>query len=251
MGTGGGAVGVCPAHPRIKKMINTSKIYKMRIVFRMDVLKAENRNVFNAVRKMVLASGLPVEPAKVNKNWPRLSYGPAPAQGQWAEREYLDIYLQESVPVADVKQRLEAVAPEGLCLLSIQRVPYPLPSVQNLAAAARYRVQGDFTSLNVSGRKWEEFIGTGRMLVSLRAENGIIITLDAAPYLVDFHWQASDDFCCTLQRVQDKWLRPEWLIAAWLGIEIPAEEEPFTLAALQFTRQCLLWRDSQGELHPI
>ena len=78
-------------------MINTSKIYKMRIVLRVGNWPAEIQSVFNAVRSMVLASELPVEPAKVNKNWPRLSYGPQVAVGQHAEREYLDIYLQEMI----------------------------------------------------------------------------------------------------------------------------------------------------------
>ena len=223
----------------------------MRIVFRWDILKAETQNSFNAVRKMVLASGLPVEPAKVNKNWPRLSYGPSPAQGQRAEREYLDIYLREFVSAADAKQRLQAVAPKGLTLMSAERVPYPLPSVQNLATAARYLVQGDFSRFTAPGREWETFIGSGPILITRRAENGIAVTLDAAPYLVDSYTQAPNEILCTLQRVQDKWMRPEWLIATWLGVEIPAQEEAFALDGILVTRQCLLWRDSQGELHPI
>ncbi len=223
----------------------------MRIVFRYEVNKTETKNVFNAVRNMVLASGLPVEPAKVNKNWPRLSYGPAPAQGQRAEREYLDIYLREYIPAADVKAKLQTVVPQGFEVISVQRVPYPLPSVQNLAAAAKYRVQGDFSRLNASGRKWETFIGSGQILIQRRAENGLVITLDAAPYVVDSYMAAPDEILCTLQRVQDKWLRPEWLIAAWLGIEIPFADEAFTLEDICITRQSLLWRDSQGGFHVI
>ena len=69
----------------------------MRIVFRGPKNTAGTPFIFNAVRKMVLASGLPFEKAKVNPNWPRLAYGPAPAKGQQAEREYLDIYLTEPV----------------------------------------------------------------------------------------------------------------------------------------------------------
>ena len=223
----------------------------MRIVFREELLPAEDRNTFSAVRKMVLASGLPVEPAKMNKHWPRLSYGPTVAQGQLAEREYLDIYLQELVPAADVKQRLEVVAPRGLHILAVERVPYPLLSVQNLATAARYLVKGDFPGLNTSGRKWETFISAGQILLTRRAENGLAVTLDVAPYLVDASMCASDEILCTLQRVQDKWMRPEWLVAAWLGIEVPFQEEAFTLDGICVTRQCLLWRDSQGELHPL
>lgn len=223
----------------------------MRIVLCEDITQPESRNTFNAVRKMVLRSGLPVEPAKVNKNWPRLSYGPTVAQGQRAQREYLDIYLQEFVPVADVKQRLEAVAPAGLHILTVERVPYPLPSVQNLAAAARYLVQGDFSRFNVSGQEWETFVRADRILITRRAENGLTVTLDGAPYLVDTSVLAPNEILCTLQCVQGKWLRPEWLIAAWLGLEIPAQSDAFVLEGICCTRQCLLWRDSQGQLHEL
>ena len=223
----------------------------MRIVFRYDLFSAEPRNTLNAVRTMVLASGLPAAPAKVGSHRPRLAYGPAPAQGQWAEREYLDIYLQESCCIAQVQERLQSVAPQGLTILEVKRIPVALPCVQNLATAAKYRIQGDFTSLNVSGRKWEAFVRSGRLWVNLRAANGMKFSLDAAPYLLDYAWHAPDDFTCTLQRVQDKWLRPEWLLCAWLGIEALAGGEPFGLPGISVTRQYLLWRDSQGEWHPL
>ena len=132
-------------------MMNTPKIYKIRVVFRWLKNQAD-RNTFNAVRKMVLTAGLPFEPAKVNKNWPRLAYGPSPALGQRAEREYLDIYLQKSIAAEEVQSALEKAAPSGLELLSVRRVPYPLPSVQNLAAAARYRVEGNFSSYQPGGK---------------------------------------------------------------------------------------------------
>ena len=223
----------------------------MRIVFCCEISQTERRNIFDAVRNMVLASGLPFEPAKVNKNWPRLSYGLAPAQGQRAEREYLDIYLHKQVSAADVKQKLEAVAPQGLTIKTVQRVPYPLPSVQNLAAAARYSIRGNFSRLNVSGREWESFISARPILITRRAENGMVVTLDATPYLVDSCRNAPNEILCTLQRVQDKWMRPEWFIAAWLGIEIPFEQEAFTIDGILIVRQCLLWRDSNNELHPL
>jgi len=223
----------------------------MRIVFHADTNALEDGNILNAARTMVLASGLRVVPAKANKTWPRLSYGPAAGQGQRTEREYLDIYLWKLIPAADVKRRLEKAAPKGLQILAVERVPYPLPSVQNLAAAARYLVRGDFSRLNASGRKWETFVGAEHILVTRCAANGVTVTLDAAPYLVDWSMRAPDEILCTLQRVQDKWMRPEWLVAAWLGIEIPAGADVPTLDGICITRQYLLWRDSQGEFHPL
>lgn len=222
----------------------------MRIVFRVVKKTAGTANVFNAVRKMVLASGLPFEPAKINANWPRLSYGPAPAQGICAGREYLDIYLQNKVAADEVRSALIKAAPQGLEIISVERVPYPLPSVQNLAAAARYRLQGDFAPLE-NGRKLEDFVNAARVEVTRRAVNGLACVTDAKPYIVSAQTTAPDEAALTLACVQGKWIKPEWIVAAWLGQEVPAEDEAFSVDSVKVTRECLLWQDSQGLFHPI
>ena len=222
----------------------------MRIVFHC-AKTVEQTNVFNAVRKMVLASGLKFEPAKINKNWPRLAYGPAPATGQRAEREYLDIYLQEPVAAEEVHAALAGAAPKGLELLSVERVPYPLPSVQNLAAAVRYRVKGDFSRFSSTGRKIEELAESGKAVVVRRADNGLSCTTDVLPFLVSAGTLSADEISLTLQKVGEKWMRPEWVVAAWLGVELPAQEDAAVLEDFCFIREGFFWRDSQGELHPI
>lgn len=219
----------------------------MRIVFSW-LQKPENINVFNAVRKMVLSAGLPFEPAKVNKNWPRLAYGPAPAQGQQAEREYLDIYLQTPLSADEVRRSLQAVAPKGMELLQVERVPYPLPSVQNLAAAARYRVKGDFVPYH-PGRKLEDFLAGGRICVARIAANGMRYEKDLSEYVGPAETIAPNEVVFTLRSVEGKWIQPQELIAAWLGIELPAEDEAPTVAGLIFIREGLFWQDCEGNLH--
>ena len=53
-----------------------------------------------------------------------------------------------------------------------------------------------------------------------------------------------------LQRCGDKTAKPEHVIAAWLGVQVPAEAE-FTLERLKFIREALYWRDAAGEPHAI
>lgn len=229
--------------------MNTPKIYKIRVVFRWLKNQAD-RNTFNAVRKMVLTAGLPFEPAKVNKNWPRLAYGPSPALGQRAEREYLDIYLQKSIAAEEVQSALEKAAPSGLELLSVRRVPYPLPSVQNLAAAARYRVEGNFSSYQPR-RKLEEFLSSGRVEITRRAENGLSCVKELSAHIGPCRTISPEVVSLTVLSVQGKWINPEEIIAAWLGLEVPAGEENFTVEGLTFIREGLFWQDSQEEFHLI
>ena len=252
MGAGGRTIRICQAVKGLKEMKDTPKIYKMRIVFRCAENAARDKNVFNAVRKMVLDSGLPYEPAKVNKNWPRLAYGPAPAQGQRAEREYLDIYLREHCSEDGVRQALQQAAPNDLELLQVMRVPYPLPSVQNLAAAVRYRVKGDFSSYISTGQKIEDWAGKGELFVVLRAENGMACQQKITPFLLEAKTLSPDEIELTLAGIDGKWLPPQWFVAAWLGQEISLPNEVCSATeGFTFIRQGFYWKDSQGELHLI
>lgn len=222
----------------------------MRIVFTCAEKSPARLNTFNAVRSMVLASGLPYEPAKVNKNWPRLAYGPAPSMGVRAEREYLDIYLLSAVPAEQVRSSLEQAKPQGLTLLDVQRVPYALPSVQNLAAAAVYRVEGNF-GLFAPDMTAEDFFNAARVDITRWADNGLALVQNAKPYIWKAQTVSNRAVRLTLLNVQGKWERPQTLIAAWLGIDIPAQDEAFTVEGFTFIRESFLWQDSEGEFHPI
>ena len=252
MGIGGGAVGLFAAAARIKKMINTPKIYKMRIEFRLvQEVPADSKHVLNAVRNMILASGLPFTPAQVNNRWPRFAYGPAPATGQRAEREYVDIYLRESCSEETVRQALVQVAPEGLEILHVRRVPYALPSVQKLAAAASYRVYGDASQLAELGRKLQESMQAKSLVVNLRNPDGELRQKELAPGLQAVCCVAPDEVELILVPLSGLWVLPQWYVAAALGVEVPTQDEKFFIAGLSFVRKTIFWRDSQGELHPI
>lgn len=231
-------------------MINAPKIYKMRIVLRGPEKGSGHTNVFNAIRNMVLASGLAFEPAKINKNWPRLAYGPAPAFGQRAEREYADIYLTQPVPVRQVQEALEKALPAGMELISVERVPYALASVQNLAAAARYRVEGNF-ALYGPEKTPEEFFNAPRIEIVRRAENGLTMTENIKPYVAGGQTLSPRAIRLTMQSVEGKWIKPQTAVAAWLGLDVPLQDELFTVEGFTFIREGLFWQDTQGELHLI
>ena len=93
MGAGCGTIVLCAAHWSIKKMINTSKIYKMRIVFHLAPDAPGREDVVGLLRTLVQKSGLPFARAKQNPKAPRIAYGPGIKRGQFAAREYVDIYL--------------------------------------------------------------------------------------------------------------------------------------------------------------
>lgn len=221
----------------------------MRIVLRVDK-KAERRNIFYAVRRMVLASGLPYEPAKVNPNWPRLVYGPSCALSQYAEREYLDIYLKEPVPAVQVRQQLEKSKSAAITLLDVSRVPYAMPAVADLAVAVRYRAEGDFSAF-AAGQTLENYLSASRVEVVRRAENGLTLTFDVKPFVLEAQTDTASVLHLTLSGKNGKWLNPYVVLGAWLGEEIPLKDDAFTLAGIEMVREGFFWQDSQGKLHLI
>lgn len=229
-------------------MINTPKIYKMRVAFTVDGLW-DHKRIFAALRNMVLRSGLPFEPAKVNKNWPRLAYGPALGYAQYSLQEYADIYLSAPFKQQDVLAALQRAAANGVNVLRVQRVPYALPSVSNLAEVQRYSAEGDF-SVYRPACPLEEFCKGKHVNVTLTAANGMKMTQDLKPFILSVSQPAPDKAELLLQRQGDKTAKPEYVLAAWLGVEAPAEAE-FTLERLKIIRQALYWRDAAGELHAI
>ena len=250
MGVGSSAICIRAAHSGIKKMINTSKIYKMRIVFSVSENGLKRQDTFNAVRNMVLRSGLDYEPAKVNAHWPRLSVGPSVGRGQAAEREYIDIYLKTSVPVEQVREQLSKSKPQGVTILDVKRVPYALASVQQLSAAAVWRIEGNFTEY-APVQTIEEWVAAGRLEAVQQANNGMRFATDICPFVRQAHTLGENEIKLTLLSVAQKWINPLVCIYAWLGMDILGPLADLTDERFKVIREGLYWQDSAGDLHLI
>lgn len=220
----------------------------MRIVFTLTE-KGDYAKIFNEIRKAVIKSGLPFEPAKVNKNWPRLAYGPVLGYGQESLGEYLDIYLSRPLPEEEVFRALTAAAGDTVRILRVSRVPYALASVSNLATVSRYLVKGDFKRY-APAKTLGEFLDGKNAQVGFMLENGFTRIMELKPFVIGCEQLEEDCVRLTLQTVGEKSLKPEYAVAAWLGLEIPADGE-FTVPGVKFIREGLYWRDSQGEIRPV
>ncbi len=229
--------------------MNTApKIYKMRIVFTVTG-DWDHKRIFSNLREMVLRSGLPFEPAKVNKNWPRLAYGPVLGYKQQSRGEFADLYFSAPVKEADAQAALSKSAPDGVCVLRVRNLPYALPSVSSLAEVMQYSVQGDF-SFYTPACCAEEFFRGKHVYVTVEALSGMSLQQDLKPFILRVVQPQKDKIELFLQKQGDKTAKPEQVIAAWLNIPVPAETE-FTLSKLKFIREKLYWRDSEGNLHAL
>lgn len=227
-----------------------SKIYKMRIVLQVLPEGPRGKDFLPAVRQMILSSKLAYVPAKINAHWPRLSYGPSIGKGQLALREYIDIYLKTSVPVQQVQESLAAHAPQGIAVLAVHRVPYALASLQQLATAAVYEIEGNF-AMYAPVQTLENYVSATRLESVRRAANSMSVTVDIKPFVRQAHQLDDKRIECTLVSVEEKWMNPLILIYAWLGWEIPLPAEQLTDERFKVIRQGLYWKDSNDALHQI
>ena len=229
-------------------MNHTPKIYKMRVMFTVPD-GWDHQRIFASLRNMVLRSGLPFEPAKVNRNWPRLAYGPALGYGQCSLAEYADLYFSSPVKEDAAMSALSQAAGKAMTVLQVKRVPYALPSVSHLAEVMQYGVKGDWQQYRPS-QPLEAFFGGKHIYLTLQAPNGLTVQQDIKPYILSVKQLSADELELLLQRHLDKTVKPEYVMAAWLNIPVPAEAE-FTIVPLKFTREKLYWRDSEQKLHAI
>ncbi len=194
---------------------------------------------------MIVKSRLAYARAKQNPSAPRIVYGPGVKRGQFATREYVDIYLFASVNAQKVRAKLAAAAPQGMTILEATRIPFTLAGVQQLVSVVEYEVQGDFASYHPQ-QTLENYVSSARLEVTQRAANGVTFTRDIKPFVRRAQTLGPQRVVLTLNRVEEKWMNPLEVISAWLQIDQPSEEE----AGERFTviRQGLYWQDSQGNL---
>ena len=220
----------------------------MRIVFRWDESAPQRQDSLGALREIVLASGLPFAHAKQNPHVARLVYGPSVKRGELAAREYADIYLLSSVSSEQVRTALAQHSLPGFTLLEVQRVPYTLAGVQQLASAVKYQAEGDFSS---APQTLENYVAAARLESVYRAANGMSLLRDMKPYVVSAKTVGPQRIEFLLRSIKEKWMNPLDLLYGWLGIEKSSLEADKTDERFKIIRQGLYWQDSQNVLHLI
>jgi len=123
----------------LKKLrLALSKGEDMRFLSHLDYAQAVERMIRRAAIKMAYSEGF-------NPHM-KISFSSALALGITADVEYLDMDIIEDLTVADVKERLNQVAPPGLQVLDGREMPDRVKKLMAICNYAVYEVSGPVTA---------------------------------------------------------------------------------------------------------
>ncbi len=114
---------------------------RWRLVLRVPAasLPGERPSGVGAWSDSLVMAGLPL--AIAGGRGPRVSAAAPLPLGIRGEREIVDVYLAERLPIADVRARLEAGLPAGVTLLDLHDVWLGGPAAPAAVRAADYRIE--------------------------------------------------------------------------------------------------------------
>jgi len=187
--SGAGASGVATA---TRFRIRFEKGSAMRFTSHLDLMRTWER----ALRR----SGLPLAFSQGHHPHIKMSFGPPLPLGYRSRAEVFDLELSRP-PAVDLAERLDAVLPEGLRLISFRPILYKTPSLMSQLEGASYRVRFPRSFLAAAGVSPDGLLGTldarskeilSRDVVVVRRESeDKVREFDARPSMAALH--ATDD----------------------------------------------------------
>lgn len=184
-----------------------------------------------ALRGIASAAGLP---ALVAGGHPKMSFGPAVAQGYESEAEYADLTLTRPVKEKEAFDSVSRVCSGGYSLLEARRIPAAFPSIEALVNCGLYEIS--FAEAD-GAPALEEFLARLSIPVAKVKEGGREEVVDARPLIVSMKREGEGKLSLLLRCGPGRTLKPERVAEAWLG-RVPAG----------VLRKALYWESPDGHL---
>jgi radical SAM-linked protein len=108
---------------------------------------------------------------------PRFSFGTATSVGVESQAEYMDMIVAAGITALEVKERLNAVLPEGLRILDSEEINAKSPSISTLIDATRYRITLAAADQSELIKQCEQFLAHNAFVIQ-RSKKGQTQTVD-------------------------------------------------------------------------
>lgn len=158
--------------------LSVSKGNELRFLGHLDYLRTMERAVLRAQIPVAFSEGF-------NPHM-RLSFDSALGVGVAADPVYMDLRLQNDMPVEEMKEALEKQLPQGITIHRIQEVPIHTPKLTTFFNEDAYEMEGPVTEENIS--EAEENIQKFNELSSFqykRVTPKKVRVMDVKPMIID------------------------------------------------------------------
>ena len=156
-------------HAPARMRLRFAKAGAMRYLSHLELITVFTRAVSRGAVPILFSQGFHPHP--------RFSFATATSVGVESTAEYMDMFVADGIPAADVMGRLNAVLPEGLRILEAEQVDLKSPSLSTLIDKTRYRITFDES---VSGQLPElcvQFMAHAKFVIQ-RKKKGEVQSID-------------------------------------------------------------------------
>ena len=180
------------------------------------------KEIVTLFTRAVRRAGLPVAYSQGFHPTPRMSFGPGLPLGMESEEEFLDIFLTEALPPAELASRLDAQLPLGFAIHRTQAIGLKDPSIDASIQATHYHVALDSLPAEKQAVAfWTEcldmFSAASTFPLQKRNRNGVK-TIDAKQCVRQLALTTARTLYIEIAVTQTGTLNPQEFLKALLGL---------------------------------
>jgi len=148
-------------------------VARYRVAYRQDgpARWVGHLDIMRAFARAARRARLPLAYSRGFNPRPRMSFAAPLPVGMQGGQEYVDLELEEALPVEEVVHRLRETMPPGLQVLRVRRVPSDSPALMGILDRVRYVCRGSLGShltLAEIEERLASFLAKGEILVVRR-----------------------------------------------------------------------------------
>ena len=190
---------------------STNPQYRLRITFgKTDTLRfVGHLDLAKMWERVLRRAGMPLAYSQGFHPQPKIQLATALPLGISSDCELLDIWLQESVLLDDLPERLNAVSPSGLTTHDVKEVPLKAPALQTRTVSAEYRITMSETDAALLRQRIVDVLEEDRIERQRRGK-----TYNLRPLIIDLSLEEENTLRAHLALGQKGNARPDELLSA-------------------------------------
>ena len=181
--------------------------YQLRFAKTMDLVWIGHQDLMRVMERLIRRASIPVAHSQGFNPRPKLNFVQALGLGIEAYREVLEMELDESVPLEELKVRLNEAAPPGLEFLSVIELT-TRRSAQASSLIYTLAIDIDQERREASSLAMEEFLNAPEHRVE-RCRDGNITSIDLRPLVNHLDWSENGHVRMSLKVTPSATARPE------------------------------------------